>query len=164
MIQEEFEQNVVNLQNALLGFARRLTHNEDKAKDLLQDTTLKALNSRGLYSDSGSIKSWLYTIMFNLFLNCRRHSSREEELFFDFQIPSTSGFMGEIDSEEVLSATDFKRIMNLLSVDNRLLFSLYLRGYRYDEIATRLKMPLGTVKVKIFRIKQELRSYKKQLV
>ena len=164
MIQEEFEQNVVNLQNALLGFARRLTHNEDKAKDLLQDTTLKALNSRLLYSDSGSIKSWLYTIMFNLFLNCRRHSSREEELFLDFQIPSTSGFMGEIDSEEVLSATDFKRIMNLLSADNRLLFSLYLRGYRYDEIATRLKMPLGTVKVKIFRIKQELRSYKKQLV
>ena len=80
MIQEDFEQHVVKLQNALLGFAKSLTHNEDEAKDLLQETSLKALSNKAMYDDSGSIKSWLYTIMRNLFLNCRRHSSRQESL------------------------------------------------------------------------------------
>lgn len=63
MIQEDFEQHVVKLQNALLGFAKSLTHNEDEAKDLLQETSLKALSNKAMYDDSGSIKSWLYTIM-----------------------------------------------------------------------------------------------------
>ena len=65
MIQEDFEQHVVKLQNALLGFAKSLTHNEDEAKDLLQETSLKALSNKAMYDDSGSIKSWLYTIMRN---------------------------------------------------------------------------------------------------
>lgn len=57
MIQEDFEQHVVKLQNALLGFAKSLTHNEDEAKDLLQETSLKALSNKAMYDDSGSIKS-----------------------------------------------------------------------------------------------------------
>lgn len=68
MIQEDFEQHVVKLQNALLGFAKSLTHNEDEAKDLLQETSLKALSNKAMYDDSGSIKSWLYTIMRNLLI------------------------------------------------------------------------------------------------
>ena len=55
MIQEDFEQHVVKLQNALLGFAKSLTHNEDEAKDLLQETSLKALSNKAMYDDSGSI-------------------------------------------------------------------------------------------------------------
>lgn len=43
MIQEDFEQHVVKLQGALLGFAKSLTHNDDEAKDLWQETALKAL-------------------------------------------------------------------------------------------------------------------------
>ncbi len=164
MIQEDFEQNVVKLQSALLGFAKSLTHNEDEAKDLLQETSLKALVSKEMYNDSGSFKSWLYTIMFNLFLNCRRHSSKQESLISDFQIPESCDTQCKIDLEDSFSGPDFKRIMNLLPADSRMLFNLYLRGYRYEEIATRLQMPLGTVKVKIFRIKQELRAYKKQIV
>ena len=157
MIQEDFEQHVVKLQNALLGFAKSLTHNEDEAKDLLQETSLKALSNKAMYDDSGSIKSWLYTIMRNLFLNCRRHSSRQESLPTDFM-------QGGIEGEDSFSTIDVQRIMDLLSIDNRILFGLYLQGYRYDEIADRLQMPLGTVKVRIYRIKQELRTYKKQLV
>lgn len=164
MIQEDFEQHVVKLQNALLGFAKSLTHNEDEAKDLLQETSLKALSNKAMYDDSGSIKSWLYTIMRNLFLNCHRHSSRQESLPTDFEIPDTDDMQGGIEGEDSFSTIDVQRIMDLLSIDNRILFGLYLQGYRYDEIADRLQMPLGTVKVRIYRIKQELRTYKKQLV
>lgn len=100
MIQEDFEQHVVKLQNALLGFAKSLTHNEDEAKDLLQETSLKALSNKAMYDDSGSIKSWLYTIMRNLFLNCRRHSSRQESLPTDFEIPDTDDVQSGIEGED----------------------------------------------------------------
>ena len=138
MIQEDFEQHVVKLQNALLGFAKSLTHNEDEAKDLLQETSLKALSNKAMYNDSGSIKSWLYTIMRNLFLNCRRHSSRQESLPTDFEIPDTDDVQSGIEGEDSFSTTDVQRIMDLLSIDNRILFGLYLQGYRYDEIADRI--------------------------
>lgn len=163
MIQEDFEQHVVKLQGALLGFARSLTHNDDEAKDLWQETALKALANKKMYRDSGNIKSWLCTIMFNLFLNCRRLSSRQQALIEDYKVPEIESSR-EIDSEFAFSATDLKRVMNLLPVESRTLFSLYLKGYRYEEIAERMKMPLGTVKVRIFRIKRKLRAHSKQIV
>ena len=79
-------------------------------------------------------------------------------------IPDTDDVQSGIEGEDSFSTIDVQRIMDLLSIDNRTLFGLYLQGYRYDEIADRLQMPLGTVKVRIYRIKQELRTYKKQLV
>ena len=91
-----------------------------------------------MYDDSGSIKSWLYTIMRNLFLNCRRHSSRQESLPTDFEIPDTDDMQGGIEGEDSFSTIDVQRIMDLLSIDNRILFGLYLQGYRYDEIADRI--------------------------
>lgn len=89
---------------------------------------------------------------------------RQESLPTDFEIPDTDDVQSGIEGEDSFSTTDVQRIMDLLSIDNRILFGLYLQGYRYDEIADRLQMPLGTVKVRIYRIKQELRTYKKQLV
>lgn len=160
MIQEDFEQRVVKLQGALLGFAKSLTRDDDEAKDLLQETALKALVNKERYRDSGNIKSWLCTIMFNLFLNCRRHALYQQEMIADFQL---SEEMSEGD-ELAFSATDLQQIMNLLPAKNRTLLSLYLQGYHYDEIARQMDMPVGTVKVQIFRIKQTLRSYRKQIL
>lgn len=135
----------------------------DEAKDLWQETALKALANKKMYRDSGNIKSWLCTIMFNLFLNCRRLSSRQQALIEDYKVPEIESSR-EIDSEFAFSATDLKRVMNLLPAKCRTLFSLYLQGYRYDEIAQRLNMPVGTVKVQIFRIKNKLRACKKQIL
>lgn len=164
MIQKEFEQRVVSLQGALLGFAKSLTRDDDEAKDLLQETALKALVNKELYHDTGSIKSWLCTIMFNLFVNCRRRSSRQQAMIADFQLDAADDMEEAIDAECAISATDIQQIMNLLPAKCRTLFSLYLQGYRYDEIAQRLNMPVGTVKVQIFRIKNRLRACKKQIL
>lgn len=54
--------------------------------------------------------------------------------------------------------------MNLLPAKSRTLFALYLQGFHYDEIARRMDMPVGTVKVQIFRIKRKLRSCRQQIV
>ncbi|HIZ26474.1 RNA polymerase sigma factor [Barnesiella sp. An55] len=161
MIQEDFEQRVVKLQGALLGFAKSLTRDDDEAKDLLQETSLKALVSKELYHDTGSIKSWLCTIMFNLFLNCRRRDLHQQAMIADFKMTDEAS---EIEEENTFSTTDIQQIMNLLPAKSRTLFALYLQGFHYDEIARRMDMPVGTVKVQIFRIKRKLRSCRQQIV
>ena len=117
-----------------------------------------------MYRDSGNIKSWLCTIMFNLFLNCRRLSSRQQAMIADFQLDAADDMEEAINAECAVSDTDIQQIMNLLPAKSRELFSLYLQGYHYDEIARRLNMPVGTVKVQIFRIKNKLRACKKQIL
>ncbi len=158
MIQKDFEKQVIKWQNVLWAFAKSLTHNEDDAKDLLQETSLKALSNQSRYDGSGNMKAWLCTIMRNLFLNDCRHSAHESPME-DFQIPEVKS-----DSDNAFSTGDMMRVLDLLSDESRQLFTLYLQGYRYDEIAGLMNLPLGTVKVRIFRIKKELKSHRQELI
>ena len=69
-----FEQKLLQLQDNLLNFAYMLTSDRDEAEDLLQDTTLKALDNSDKYIDNINFKGWVFTIMRNIFINrdCRK--------------------------------------------------------------------------------------------
>lgn len=64
-----FEQKLLQLQDNLLNFAYMLTSDRDEAEDLLQDTTLKALDNSDKYIDNINFKGWVFTIMRNIFIN-----------------------------------------------------------------------------------------------
>lgn len=64
-----FRQRIVSLQTNLLNFAIQLTSNREDARDLLQETTLKALDNEDKYVDNVNFKGWIFTIMRNLFIN-----------------------------------------------------------------------------------------------
>ena len=70
-----FQSNLMNLQSNLLNFAYMLTSNRDDAYDLLQDTTLKALDNQDKYAEGTNFKGWVFTIMRNLFINNYRSIS-----------------------------------------------------------------------------------------
>lgn len=57
-----FEQKLLQLQDNLLNFAYMLTSDRDEAEDLLQDTTLKALDNSDKYIDNINFKGWVFTI------------------------------------------------------------------------------------------------------
>lgn len=63
-----FEQKLLQLQDNLLNFAYMLTSDRDEAEDLLQDTTLKALDNSDKYIDNINFKGWVFTIMRNIFI------------------------------------------------------------------------------------------------
>ena len=71
-----FEAHLLEIQRNLLNFAYTLTMNRDDAYDLLQDTTLKALDSRDKYVENVNFKGWVFTIMRNLFINKYRRTMR----------------------------------------------------------------------------------------
>ena len=73
---DAFQTNLMDLQDNLLNFAYMLTSNRDDAYDLLQDTTLKAIDNRDKYADNTNFKGWVFTIMRNLFINNYRRASR----------------------------------------------------------------------------------------
>lgn len=64
-----FQEKLLSVQRNLLNFAYTLTTNREDAYDLLQDTTLKALDNEDKYVDNVNFKGWVFTIMRNLFIN-----------------------------------------------------------------------------------------------
>ncbi|MDE6160613.1 MAG: RNA polymerase sigma factor, partial [Muribaculaceae bacterium] len=73
---EKFQSDLMKLQGNLLNFAYMLTSNRDDAYDLLQDTTLKALDNEAKYADNTNFKGWVFTIMRNIFINNYRRGAR----------------------------------------------------------------------------------------
>lgn len=69
MNSNSFQQRLLGLQDNLLNFAYMLTSNREEAKDLLQDTTLKALDNEEKYIDNINFKGWVFTIMRNTLLS-----------------------------------------------------------------------------------------------
>lgn len=61
-----FAQNLLSLQPELLNFAYKLTADHEEANDLLQETSLKALDNEDRYTDETNFKGWIYTIMRNI--------------------------------------------------------------------------------------------------
>lgn len=75
--QLSFQDRLVGLQSNLLNFAYQLTTNRQQAEDLLQDTTLKALDNQDKYVDNVNFKGWIFTIMRNIFINNYRQTVRK---------------------------------------------------------------------------------------
>ena len=155
-----FKERLLALQSNLFSFAYKLTADSEEAHDLLQDTTLKALDNEAKYSDNSNFKGWLFTIMRNIFINNYRRTVRErtviegtEDLYqLNFQQPTNST------PEGTYAVNEITQIIDSFSEDYRKPFSMYVAGYKYEEIAEILDIPLGTVKSRIFTTRQKLRS------
>ena len=152
---------LVGLQGNLFNFACRLTANRDTAQDLVQDTTLKVLDNQSKYVDNVNFKGWVFTIMRNIFINNYRRSAREntivdttEDLYYLSQ-PQDAGYETP---EGAFAANEISTILAGFPADYRQPFSMYVAGYKYEEIASALKMPLGTVKSRIFFTRKRLRE------
>ncbi len=156
-----FQTKLLGLQSNLLNFAYMLTSNRDDAYDLLQDTTLKALDNEDKYVDNVNFKGWVFTIMRNIFINNYRKVVRsatiidQTEDLYHLNLPQDSGFEtpdGSVAAKEITDA------INAFSDDYRIPFSMHVAGYKYNEIAEKMNLPLGTVKSRIFFARQKLQQ------
>lgn len=158
---EIFQERLLKLQDNLLNFAYMLTANKEEAEDLLQDTTLKALDNRDKYIDNINFKGWVFTIMRNIFINNYRRMVRNQtvvdrtEDLFHLNLPQESGF----DTPDgTYTIKEIRRAINNFPDEYRVPFAMHIAGYKYHEIATHLGLPLGTVKSRIFFARQKLQS------
>ena len=71
-----FQKELIGVQDDLLRFAYKLTSDHEEANDLLQETSLKALDNEDKYAPDTNFKGWMYTIMRNIFINNRSEERR----------------------------------------------------------------------------------------
>ncbi len=155
------QNRLMGLQANLLNFAYMLTSNRDDAYDLLQDTTLKALDNREKYVDNTNFKGWVFTIMRNIFINNYRRIARsatvidQTEDCYHLNLSQDSGLESPDGS---YAAAEITSAINEFPEKYRVPFSMHVAGYKYNEIAEEMNLPLGTIKSRIFFARQELQK------
>jgi len=147
------------LQSNLLNFAYMLTSNRDDAYDLLQDTMLKVLDNEEKFAENVNFKGWVFTIMRNIFINNYRHRVRSATIIDQTEdlYHLNSSRESSIDSVEgTYAAGEITEAINSFTDEYRVPFSMHVAGYKYNEIAEKMNLPLGTVKSRIFFARRKL--------
>ena len=150
---------VIAQRSFLKQLALKLTKSLDDAEDLIQDTCLKAIRNQEKFQEGTNIKGWLYTIMKNTFINNYRRKKyqntfvdeTENTYFLDSQqTDKADRAEGKLTHEYILQVID--------SIDRTYVeaFMMHYNGYKYEEIADHLNIPLGTVKSRIFLARKKL--------
>lgn len=162
-----FRKDLIGVQEELLRFAYKLTANREEANDLLQETSLKALDNEEKFAPDTNFKGWMYTIMRNIFINNYRKIVRDQTFvdptdnYYHLNLPQDSGFES---TEGAYDLKEMHRIVNALPKEYKVPFSMHVSGFKYREIAEKLGLPLGTVKSRIFftrqRLQQELKDFR----
>jgi RNA polymerase sigma factor (sigma-70 family) len=155
----EFNYQLINLQEGLMRYAYSLTTDKDDAKDLLQETFLKALKYCNKFVHDTNFNAWIFTIMKNTFINHynrRKHyntdSNQTKEGFCESYLHAS----GADDPDSAYSSKELERIINELDDNLKLPFKMHHEGFKYKEIAETLDMKLGTVKSRIFFTRKKL--------
>ncbi|RYY49510.1 MAG: RNA polymerase sigma factor [Chitinophagaceae bacterium] len=162
----EFNGMLLNNTDYLRPFALTLTRDHESARDLLQETLLRALSNKDKYNVGTNIKAWLYTIMRNIFINDYRKNKRytivKDDTPNEVLLNSKQSTVSN-KAEDVLALKDIQENIQGLPVIFKDPFILYYEGYKYNEIANLYKEPLGTIKSRIHfarkLLKQQLSRY-----
>jgi RNA polymerase sigma-70 factor (ECF subfamily) len=142
---------------ALRRYARALTRNADRADDLVQDCLERAIRKRRLWAPTGSLQGWLFRILLNIHRNEARHQRRRggeisiDSLLVEPAVPAPQP--GRIALAEMARAVD------ALPEDQRqALLLVVLGGASYQDAATSLGIPAGTLMSRLSRARAALRT------
>jgi len=153
----DFDRLVEFYYGPLYRFAMSLTKTESDAADLVQDTFLAWASKGHQLRDKTKVKSWLFTTLHRRFLESQRRIVRFPHLEMDEASDDLPSF-----EPTLVDQLDAQTIVQLLAeVDAQFQAAIalfYLEDYSYNEIATILEVPLGTVKSRIARGLAQLRN------
>lgn len=157
----DFKKTVQRETQSLRHYAYQLTRNVEDTNDLVQDTMLKALTYKDKFTDGTNLKGWLYTIMKNTFINNYRRMVKRntfiDQTDNDYYLDSVS-YSVKNDAEKKFMMRDIEEAIDLLPESLKKPFTMNAKGFKYHEIADILRIPIGTVKTRIFVARRQLRE------
>lgn len=161
MSQLDFHTRLNDMSSVLHAFAYNLTKNVEDAKDLYQETAYRAITNQDKFRPGTNLKAWLFTIMKNIFINNYRKKSKAKTIMDStdnlYYINSGSITINNTAESNIMMKELIKMIEEL---DNsiKVPFLMHYQGFKYQEIADQLDLPLGTVKSRIFFARKELKN------
>ncbi len=162
---------------SMYNFGYRLTLDQDDAKDLVQDTYLKAYRFIESFQKGTNAKAWLFRILKNSFINDYRKKTKEPAKV-DYQEVETYYNSEDVDRQitpdlrveslKDMIGDEISNALNSLDVDFRTVIILCdLEGFKYEEMAKILDIPIGTVRSRLHRarnlLKEKLALYAKSM-
>lgn len=157
----DFQFQLQNQKGALRAFAMSLTKSGMDADDLIQDTIYRALTNLDKFKEGTNLKAWLLTIMRNIFINNYRKAMRRNTIIDQsdnhYLINSSSRTIENAGDRNMLMES-LEEVIGGLKPEFRDPFMMHYKGFKYDEIAEKLDLPLGTVKSRIFFARKEMKK------
>lgn len=163
--EDDFSAAALDFLDPLYGAALRLTRNADRAQDLVQDTYLKAIRSRGRFTPGSNLKAWLYTILHNTWRNRQRDQARARVDYDSEAVEEAAesgGPSAPVETPESLL------MQSTLDSDLQAALDALPEGFRevvwlrdvdelsYQEIADVIDAPIGTVMSRLSRGRKQL--------
>ena len=153
--------SVLSLDDRLRQYAFSLTHNQEDAEDLVQDTYLKVLQNTDRFAEATNLKAWVCTIMRNTFINGYRRKQKSKVVTDDSEdnLLYTSTASVSSDAADLpLYVSEITSAISSMKDNQRDAFEMFVDGFKYQEIADELQISIGTVKSRIFFARQKLMS------
>jgi len=139
----------------LRRYARTLTRDVVRADDLVQSCLTRAVAKQHLWQYGTDLRAWLFTIMHNQHVNDVRHGVREG---ISVEVGEAPQLTVQSNAMPALELRDLERALAKLSHEQREVILLVgLEGMRYDQVAEILNVPIGTVRSRLSRGRDQLR-------
>ncbi len=159
----DFEKLALPLLDPLYNFARWLSGDADEARDLVQETFVKALKGFGSFQQGSNFRAWIFRILRNTFLTSRtglerRNTAQQDEsgldeAVVDQETPEVT-LLRRADTELVRKA-----IAQLAPAFQEVLLLADVEEMKYQEVADTLSIPIGTVMSRLARARKQIREY-----
>lgn len=164
-----FEQLVSRYQNKITAFAARMLNDRDEAEDVAQEVFIKAYRSLDSFRGASSFSTWLYRIATNLCIDRVRMKKRRPQQAYSLDEPfdkeedsggrdvadETYEPSGQVERDELRQQVR-TTVAEMPEKLREVLVMCDIQGMAYEQIAEILKVPIGTVKSRLFHARADL--------
>ena len=159
---EEKFRNVINdNEDRILGICRYYSINDDDQKDMYQEVLINVWKSLDSFRGDAQLSTWIYRVAVNTAMGFANKEIRRQKIFLDQKDNGLQNFM-DVDANEVKEKEKLYQILenqiNQLSVIDKIIMTLVLESVNHKEIASVIGITEPNVRVKIHRIKGELKE------
>ncbi len=150
--------DVVATLPSLRRYARALTRDETAADDLVQDALLLAIERNDTFRPGGSLRAWLASIVHNRFISDQRRRRAETQRDAALADVATEQARAGHQESALLLADLAARFAGLPEAQRSALHLVAVEGLSYQETATALGVPIGTIMSRLSRARATLRA------
>jgi RNA polymerase sigma-70 factor (ECF subfamily) len=143
---------------ALRRYARALTHEPDRADDIVQDCLERAIRKRGLWRPSGAVRSWVFRILLNVYRNDLRRARRSPAPVSLEGLPGRDPAGLDVQPGRLALAETAQAMQALPAEQREVLLLVAVEEMSYAEAAAVLAIPAGTLMSRLARARATLRS------